>query len=238
MYAWGPTGHRVIGQVAEWYLNRKAKKALQEIMGQESLAIASTWMDEVRSDDRYDSLTDWHWVTIPDGETYADTQKNPNGDVIEAIGSVVKALKSHTLPRSKEIEYIRILVHLVGDLHQPLHVGMGTDHGGGQVQVKWFGDNTNLHHVWDSDIIDNYKLSYTELAASLHRPSKDTVQIWQQSAILDWANEDMKYRPQVYAIGDGKLGYDYAYKNWPLVEERLMMAGVRLAGILNDIYGR
>jgi hypothetical protein len=75
--AWGPTGHRATGHIANKYLNTKARKNLERILKGQSLAIASTWMDEVRSDSTFDYMTDWHWVTIPDGQTYDQTTKNP-----------------------------------------------------------------------------------------------------------------------------------------------------------------
>ncbi|MEJ2004379.1 MAG: S1/P1 nuclease, partial [Cyclobacteriaceae bacterium] len=81
-FSWGQIGHRTIGKIANQHLKNRTKRQLAQIMGHESLAIASTWMDEVRSDSNYDYMTDWHWVTIPEGKTYAETDKNPNGDII------------------------------------------------------------------------------------------------------------------------------------------------------------
>lgn len=237
--AWGPTGHRVTGAIAERYLTKKAQKKLHALLGQESLPLITTWMDEIRSDSTYTSWisADWHWVTIPEGETYDTAEKNPKGDIIATIDRMIRLLKAGGLEPAKEVEYIKILAHLVGDLHQPLHVGTGNDQGGNQAKVQWFGSGSNLHRVWDSDIIDNTKLSYTELTASLHVPDKLQVAKWQDSGPLDWAMESMSYRKQVYGIGNGKLSYEYAYWNYPIIKLRLLQAGVRLAGVLNEIYG-
>ena len=116
-------------------------------------------------------------------------------------------------------------------------MGTGTDKGGNEVKVKWFGQTSNLHGVWDSGMIDRSRLSYTELAQSLGRPPKSNILLWQQTNVWGWATESMKLRGQVYAIGDGKLGYEYSYQHWDTVKLRLLQAGVRLAGILNEIYG-
>lgn len=238
-YSWGVTGHRVTGLIAEQYLTNKARKNLRALLGGESLAMATCWMDEIRSDTILNKRIhpDWHWVTIQPGETYASSEKNPNGDIIAKAEEMVKELKAGGLPRETEIEYLRILLHLVGDMHQPLHVGRVDDKGGNEVEVKWFGRRSDLHSVWDSGMIDGTRLSYTELAASLPRPSSQQVQQWQSSSIIDWAMESSGYLDQVYDIGNGNLSYAYDYYNYPLVQLRLMQAGVRLAGLLNEVYG-
>lgn len=235
--AWGQTGHWVIGEVAETHLDTKVKRKLFEILEGESLPMASTWMDEIRSNRKYNFMSDWHWVTIPDGKTYDQTEKNSNGDIIETIERVVKELRSRQLTPVEEKERIKILVHLVGDIHQPLHVGTGDDRGGNDTRVKWFGSKSNLHRVWDSEMIDDTQLSYTELALSLSKTPKSKVKKLQNASIYDWAKESMDLREQVYAIGDGNLGYEYAFQNIKTVRKRLLEAGVRLAGLLNEIYG-
>src|SRR5688500_983268 len=125
--AWGPTGHRVIGLVAEKYLNNKARKALTKILKGQSLAMASTWMDEIRSDSAYNNMTDCHFVTIPQGLSYQEIVKNPNGDILQTLERMMAALKSPNLGPEQEIEYVKILIHLTADLHQPLHVGARLD---------------------------------------------------------------------------------------------------------------
>lgn len=236
-FAWGPTGHRTIGAIAEDHLTKKAHKAITRILGSESLAIASTWMDEVRSDSLYDHTHDWHWVTIPDSLTYAASLKNPKGDVVEAIARMSLLLRSDTVPIERKRVWLRFLIHLVGDLHQPLHAGRGDDKGGNTFQVQWFKKGTNLHRVWDSEMIDQAGLSYTELAASLDHVSSAQRKVWQQSTAAEWAQESVSYRAQVYAVQKGDdIGYKYQYANWPLVQQQLSKAGIRLAGLLNDIF--
>ncbi len=235
---WGKTGHRVVGHVAEQYLTPLAKKEIKSILGDESLAIASTWMDEIKSDSAYDHTHDWHWVTIPEGKTYAETEKNPNGDLIRALNDIITALKSGNLDKKEEAEKLKMLVHLVGDIHQPLHVGTGEDRGGNDVDVEWFWEPSNLHRVWDSEMINDSKLSYTELSSSINHPNKEQLKKWQSTSVLDWARESKQLRDQVYSLPDDRqLGYEYTYKNFDTVEERLLQAGVRLADVLNKIYG-
>ena len=131
-----------------------------------------------------------------------------------------------------------MLVHLVGDIHQPLHVGKPGDRGGNDIKVKWFRNESNLHRVWDSEMIDDTRLSYTELAGSLGKPDKITVSQWQAASVREWALEDIALRQQVYAVGNGNLGYEYSYKHFALAKHRMLQAGIRLAGVLNSIYGK
>lgn len=237
-FGWGQTGHRAVALIAERHLSAKAKKNIAKILNNESLSMVSAWMDEIRSDSTYDNTTDWHWVTIETGKTYDQSPKNPKGDVIEAIGRLTAALKKHNLDKKTEAVYLKMLIHLVGDIHQPLHVGCCDDQGGNKVKVKWFRSESNLHRVWDSEMIDDTKLSYTELADFSGEPDAATLAAWQKNSVLDWAGESIALRPQVYAIGNGSLGYKYSYKNLPNAKHRILQAGVRLAGLLNQIYGK
>jgi nuclease S1 len=237
-FSWGPTGHRVTGWIAEKYLSKKVRNRLEKILGDQSLAMASTWMDEIRSDSTFDFMVDWHWVEIPDGLSYEQTEKNPHGDIIEAVERITGALKTDTLSNEEQKAYTRILIHLVGDVHMPLHVGNGKDHGGNDIKVTWFKRESNLHTVWDRDMIDDTMLSYTELAASLENPTEYEIKAWQKSGIREWARESMALRQRVYDILNNKLGYAYSYKNLHIVRQRLLQAGVRLAGLLNEIFGQ
>lgn len=237
-FAWGQTGHRAIGAIAENHLSKKAKKQMEKLLGKESLAMASTWMDEIRSDDAYDYTHDWHWVTIPYGTTYAETQKNPDGDLIEAIERMKCTLKSDTASSESKTKALRFLVHLVGDLHQPLHVGNGTDKGGNDVKVKFFWEKSNLHRVWDSGLIEGKELSFSELTSELDRADKEDIERWQKGSVVDWAVDAQALHPQVYDFEDAeKLGYEYSYQNWPLVQQQLLKGGLRLAAVLNEVFG-
>ncbi|MEP2773963.1 MAG: S1/P1 nuclease [Fulvivirga sp.] len=237
-YGWGIIGHRAIGAIAQEYLSRKASKKIARVLKGENMAIASTWMDEIRSDEAYDHMETWHWVTIPDGMTYDQSEKAETGDALEAIERMVNKLKQGNLSEQEEAEALKILIHLVGDIHQPLHVGTGEDAGGNQVKIKWFWQSSNLHRVWDSEMIDDKKYSYTELAAAIDYTNKIQVTAWQNSTIRDWTKEAMTLRGQVYDIPeDENLKYEYLYKNWDTVKQQLLKAGVRLAGLLNEIYG-
>ncbi len=238
VFAWGQNGHRAVGLVAEQHLSKKARKKVMAVLENNSLAEVSNWMDDIKSDDAYNHTHDWHWVTIPDGMRYEEAAKNPNGDLIIKIEEIVTALKARNLPLQTEQEYLKYLVHLVGDLHQPMHVGGKDDQGGNAVKVLWFGQPSNLHRVWDSDMIDGKNLSYTELTSFLGKPAKQQVKEWQTTSVRQWAYGMMPYREAIYTLpAENKLSYRYSYEHFGTVKYCLLQGGVRLAGLLNEIYG-
>lgn len=238
-FGWGQNGHRVVGQLAEWHLNRKAQKRISALLGHESLPMVANWMDEVRSDRRYNHTAPWHYLTIEDGKSYDPSIQEKGGNAYEQLLKVIASLKEGQLSREDQIEHLKMLVHLVGDLHQPLHVGRGNDRGGNDVDVYYFSQKTNLHSVWDTKMIEGQNLSFTEIAKHLNkRADKATVHQLQAADIMQWLKEAQDIRPMVYDLPDNKrLSYEYGYKYFPVVEDRLFAAGIRLAGILNDIYG-
>lgn len=237
-YSWGQTGHRTTGYIASKHLTKKAKKNIDRILKGESLAYVSTWMDFIRSDDQYDHTHPWHYATIPDGMTYEQAGTPEEGDAIVTINRLIQELKTGNFSDYDESFALKCLIHLIGDVHQPLHVGNGNDLGGNTVKVKWFGRDSNLHRVWDTDMINNEKWSAEELANQLEGKYSDYVERWTTTNVEVWINESYELRQQVYNIPEnGMLWYPYLFENWYTVEVRLMKAGLRLAAVLNEIYG-
>ena len=235
--SWGLTGHRVIGQIAEQYLTKKAKKNVEKILSTESLADVANWMDFIKSEPSYDFMGPWHYCTIPDGKTYAEAGVPDEKDVIWAIQKFTDDLKSDTTSLETKQIALKSLVHLVGDIHQPLHVGNGEDRGGNDVKLKYFYQSSNLHRVWDSGMIDGQNLSYTEWVTKINHPTKDQIEKWQSATVLDGANDSKQLRPSVYEIGEeNSLSYRYNYDHIAQVEQQLLKSGIRLAGVLNEIY--
>ncbi|MBX2841605.1 MAG: S1/P1 nuclease, partial [Flammeovirgaceae bacterium] len=160
------------------------------------------------------------------------------GDVIVAINRLIVELESKNFSMEDELFALRCLIHLIGDIHQPLHVGNGEDRGGNDVEVEYFWEKSNLHRVWDSGIIDAQQLSYTEYAESIKYVEKDEIKTLQGSKVLDWAYESMSYRETVYDLPEHKkINYRYNFDHLAIVNKRLLQAGIRLAGVLNRIYG-
>lgn len=237
VFAWGQTGHRVVAEIAQQRLSKKAKSELAKIMGHESLVEASTWMDNIKSDTNYKHTHSWHYVGVPDGKTYADIEKSKKGDAYESILRMKAIAKDPNSTMKQKREAIRMLAHLIGDFHQPLHVGNGEDRGGNSVNIKWFYSKSNLHRIWDSEIIESKQLSYSELAKMIYHkedPNNDNL----KSTDLDvWVAENQALRAQIYTFENpDNLSYKYMYKNWPTVQQQLLKGGIRLAEVLNEIF--
>lgn len=240
-WAWGKTGHRVVGEIASKYLTKNSKNEVQKILNGHSMAEVSNFLDNIKSDpkERYDTLRPYHYVSIPDGMKYGDTNVNPKGDAIQGINIAIKKLKSKQLNAEDEAFYLKILIHLVGDIHQPLHVGRAEDLGGNKIHFNWFGKSTNLHVVWDTQMINDKLYSYTELTNIINFTTSQEVQKWQSNSIDEWTQECLKLREGIYEFDETEKQweYKYTYNHWDEVKQQLLKGGVRLAGILNDIYG-
>ncbi len=237
-FAWGPTGHRVVGLIAEYHLSKKAMKRVTAILKDETMAEASTFMDFIKSDRKYDHMSPWHYCTIPDGQTYADAGTPPEGDVIVTIERLISELKSGQFTDEDEAFALKCLIHLIGDIHQPLHVGNGKDRGGNDIKVEYFYKPSNLHRVWDSGIIEEQKYSYTEYTEWINHPTNADLVQWRNDNVRTWALESAELRTQVYDIPEnGKLSWRYNYDQIDTVNRRLLQAGVRLAYVLDMIYG-
>lgn len=234
---WGDIGHEVVGHIAEEMLTENAQKSVKRILGEESLADVSNWMDQVRFHPRFAHTATWHYCPIPMGMTYESIEKQEGGDVIWALEKTIGELKKGGLTPEQEAVNLKFLIHMVGDVHQPLHVGKDEDRGGTDVKVNWFGEATNLHSVWDNKMIESTQLSYTEFVENLVQPTQEQVRLWQTATVRDWAMESMSYRNRVYELPkNNNLDDEYLNRNLEIIELRIMQAGVRLAGVLNDIY--
>ena len=244
--AWGKTGHRVVAALADPQLSGLARAHVKELLGVDSLDEAATWPDEMRSAPEQfwqKTATPWHYVTL-NGIVYDHAPSE--GDALEALNRFRATLQDPNATLTDKKLALRFIVHLVGDLHQPLHVGKCCDKGGNEVKVKWFGRDLNLHSVWDSALVDEEQLSFTEMAAKLQRHTSNAdVIAWWDINPRDWISESAQLRETVYQEPNPKdpkarpeLSYGYVYKYTPLMEQRLKQAGVRLAAYLNDIYSR
>jgi hypothetical protein len=148
-------------------------------------------------------------------------------------------LRNPAAPKEERIQALKFLVHMIGDIHQPLHAGKRDDLGGNRVSVHWFRsvEATNLHTVWDDLIIEQEKLSFTEWTRFLDHPTAAELKEWQGSNYTAWMEESYKLRDRCYDFKpELPLSYDYVYKSLPIVKQRLLQAGVRLAGTLNGIF--
>jgi len=264
---WGANGHRAVAEIGSRHLDAEAKAAVEGILGVGALALArsATWPDEIRSDPRWDDIQTWHYVTVEDGVDFRDVVHEPQtinevGNVAEAIMFLTDVVEGDATKRAQLEGFMRargaapylgsvdaaalsLLVHFVGDVHQPLHVGRGEDAGGNGVGVSWFGSPRNLHFVWDEGLIEQQAFSFTELATVLDVASNAELAAWSDDPLGIWIQESIDLRRQVYSVqlpvevqeSLPSLGYEYAFDNTATANRRLLQGGVRLASLLNEV---
>lgn len=237
--AWGSNGHRITGAIAEQNLSGVARANVRLLLSNEDLAEASTWPDEMKSDPAtywQKEASPWHYITVKDGNAYKPADAPAEGDAITALQGFTKTLKNPDAPSTDRRLALRFIVHIIGDLHQPLHAGGGTDRGGNDFKVTWFGKPTNLHSVWDSAMIEQRSLSYSEHADWLSRSmTPEQIIAWNTADPAIWTTESIALRKTIYPQNP-ELSWDYAYQHHEEVDLRLKQAGVRIAAYLNKVF--
>lgn len=235
---WGQNGHRAIAEIAFQYLDEDVKQKIFDLLGGESMALASTFADEIKSDKKYDSYKPWHYVNMPLNSSYSEAEKNEEGDIVVGIKQCIEVLKNENTKKEEKVFHLKILIHLIGDLHQPFHIGLKEDKGGNNFRVFWFGEKTNMHRLWDSQLIESYKMSYSELAVNKFPFSATEIEKIHTTDVLEWVTETHEVTRAVYqsAQPEDNLSYAYTYKWFPVLRQQLHKAGIRLAAQLNEIY--
>ena len=233
---WGQSGHRIIGRTASLLLSHDATREVRRLLGRRSLAEISTWADEVRA--ARPATGPWHYVNIPVTERAFRPEHCPDGAcVIRTLEAQEKILADRSRPRAEREEALKWVVHLVGDMHMPLHVGDRGDRGGNDVKLEFNGRPWNLHSLWDSGMIGasgHNEEWYVVMLRNRIRQRGDLRQI-ASGSVLDWAMEshavarDVAYPflPSSLVIGDR-----YVEIATPVLEDRLLRASVRLAALL------
>ena len=266
--AWGPNGHAIIADIAQRHLDPKALHAVRQLLaleGDRNLDQVASWPDQIRKD--HPRTGPWHYVDTPlEDPGYVASRDCPRGNCIVAkLPHFVRVLGNRSASPQARLVALKWVVHLVGDIHQPLHNEDHHDKGGNMVQLVFFGEPTNLHRVWDSAMIQHalglhmnpdysIDLGAARRAAlrldrridpaqrkrwSLHGESID-------AAARQWSNHSHALAREV-AYGDlpprrerRKPGWSEHYQQqaWPVARTQLEAAGVRLADVLNRTLGR
>lgn len=241
--AWGVLGHRIVGEVADHYINNKTRKAIQQILGTESMAMTANWADFIKSDTSYNYLSSWHYVNLPENlskeATFSFLAQETEANIYNKTNEMIAILKNTNSTMDQKKLALRLLIHLIGDLHQPMHTARKEDLGGNRIQLSWFGERSNLHRVWDEGLVGFQQLSFTEYTKAINYTNKQQVKAWQQTSLNDWVYESYQICNKIYATGiknDDKLSYRYNFDWIDTVNEQLLKGGIRLAKVLNDIY--
>lgn len=242
--AWGTNGHRISGQIADSYLTPKARAAIKAILGNESIAMTSNWADFIKSDPQYKYLSSWHYIDFDKEYSYPEMQaflkQDTAVDAYTKMNFLIGELKKKNLPKANKLLALRMLIHIVEDVHQPMHTAHTDDKGGNDIKLTWFNNQTNLHSIWDSQLIDFQQLSFTEYVTWINHPTVAQRAEWQKAPISQWLYESSQIATKIYAgVKDGdKINvYKYNFDNIETLNNQLVKGGVRLAGLLNQLFG-
>lgn len=239
-FGWGQKGHDVTAYIAENHLTPTTLEAVTELLDGKSIVYWANWLDNASHTPEYAYSKTWHYKNIDDDIDFEKAPLHKDGDVVRAIYKQVEVLQNPNSSRDDQQLALKILVHLMGDLHQPMHLGHASDLGGNRWTVNYFGRDNNLHSVWDSSIPESaHKWTYTEWNNQINRATPE-----EESLILfegnpeNWGKETFDICKSVYAqTPQGtKISYDYV-ANWtPIIEAQFLKGGLRLADVLNSIF--
>jgi hypothetical protein len=240
--AWGPDGHKIVAQIAQDKLNPNALKAVSKLIPGQDLASVANWADAIKSKPEWVHTKSWHFVDIADEGDYETAEHAPDGDIIGAITDMVKVLKTPSATELEKQNALKFIVHFVGDIHQPLHVGRPDDHGGNSIKVMFMGKSMNLHSLWDSGMISKQNMDYVQYARFLQGQSTFTAPYdLPEISFSQIIEEDMSSRKEIYnfrPISEGpiKLEDGYLKRNLSTMNDRLLKGGERLSTMLNQIF--
>ncbi|MDR2511599.1 MAG: S1/P1 nuclease [Bacteroidales bacterium] len=236
-FGWSKSGHRVIGQIAEKLMTDEAITNMNAVLNDAGAAMVANWGDFVKSDPRFKQFSSWHYTNLP-----ADLSRDKfeaaaldtfSGQCIYRVIQLVDILKDNP----SDVNCLKMLIHIVGDMFQPMHLGSVYDLGGNKVPITWFGKKSNLHSLWDDGLIDGEKLSYTEYATFLLNTHKPQRIEYSPQAVFDAAWKTYQITEKIYKEKDkvsDHYKYIYAYKS--IWEQQFVDGGILLGTILQYIY--
>jgi hypothetical protein len=256
LFAWGPKGHQIVGDIARSHLNETAKRNLQSLLGDATLASVANWADDIKG--KRPETYAWHFVDIPKDagtfsqarDCYRPDEKRPSSKddhhncIVDRITMFRQVLGDANATQADRVEALKFLVHFVGDIHQPLHA-VDEARGGNDIHIVQFGSpdcgkgRCNFHFVWDIGLIEHTGLSEQDYVARIERLiASQSLQTKATGTPEDWANESFRVAQKVWLNEGGAVDEAYFQANIGVVDERLALAGLRLAAVLNEVLGK
>lgn len=238
-FAWSQKGHDTVAFIAENHFTQATADSVAALLDGKSPVYWANWLDNASHTPAYAYTKTWHYKNIDEGVAYEDAPLNEKGDVVRAVCEQVEILKSPVSTRDQKVLAFKILIHCVGDMHQPMHMGHLSDLGGNQTKVRFFNRDANLHGIWDGSIMNSgHAWTYTEWREQLDRltPEQEAAEI--QGTVDDWGRQTHAIATRVY--DKMKPGISVSYNEvaeWtPVIEQQVLRGGLRLAHLLNGIY--
>lgn len=238
-FGWGQKGHDTVAFIAENHLTETTRAAVDSILDGKSPVYWANWLDNASHTPEYAYTKTWHYKNVDADRTYDDMPANPAGDAVTAIKQQIEKLSDPATTKADAALALKVLIHVTGDMHQPMHMGHATDLGGNRVKLKYFNRDKNLHGIWDTDLLESaHRWSYTEWQQQLDRLNDVDEALTVQGSVDDWARETMEITRRCYDFFQPGINVSYnqiAY--WaPTIEQQLLRGGLRLAHLLNTIY--
>ena len=255
-FAWGPEGHRIVGDIAETRLTPTARLHVEKLLGNHDLAAVSVWADEIKSE-RPETYR-WHFVDIPSDasgfseardcyhpdDKHAYTQQDHHNCVVDRITMFEQVLADRNASQPERIEALKFLVHFVGDVHQPMHA-IGEARGGNDIHISEFGlmqcgkYPCNLHFAWDTGLIEHAGISEERYVARLDELiASRKLAVQAGGTPEEWANESFLSAKKVWLNDGGAVDETYFENDIGIANRRLALAGIRLAQMINEALGR
>ena len=236
-FGWGIEGHHMIAEIAYLLLSEPAKQKLKQYLSGSSIQNASTWMDEQKRNPAYQYLSDTHFINIVKGKLFsAPISKN---NIYTQLTEVMSELENISSLSPEKAKYdLEILIHLMGDLHQPLHVSFGEDKGGNTVNTIVGNKKMNLHFAYDIGIIELKDISTGSIIPQFAKLTADQKLGIEKGNLGDWINETRSQLLFVYGFENGTLNQDYLNKAQPIIENQILKAGIRLSYLLEKYMGK
>jgi hypothetical protein len=235
-FGWGRTGHHTIIDIAQNYVSISTFDSVNKYLTPDSWHATSTWMDELRGNSQFDYMRKWHYINVDKNQTYSPTIENGD-NVVTQLDSAIYKLKNRRNLTPEQVKLnLRVLLHLMGDLHNPLHAGYGSDRGGNDVKVIFNGKSFNLHRIWDTEIIETNPFAKDNIAYRLKKTKKSELKPLTKGNATIWFMDARAALPTVYALSTDTITTEYLQQGHPVAENLLFVAGVRLGYTLNDIF--
>ena len=237
-FGWGRIGHDAVAYIAECNLTKKAKKTIEGYLDH-SIVYYGSWMDEYRATPEYKHTTIWHTAAVDKDFRYTDAVKKDGGDVVCELENAISKLRNYkTLDDSTIIVNLKYIIHMVGDMHCPVHVKYPDLKMNYNIKIN--GKEYSYHNVWDAQVIEQtHKWHYMEWQHQLDRCSKADKEYIAKGNPRDWFHQTAVDCRVIYdmAPAGSEQGKDFLNEAHPIAEKQILKAGYRLAKVLNDLFG-
>lgn len=239
-FGWSQKGHDTVAFIAEQHLTTPTKAAVDSLLDGYSLVYWANWLDNASHTPEYAYTKTWHYKNVDAEMNFENAPKIPEGNIVDALYEQISILENPTLSKDRKSLALKMIVHFLGDIHQPMHMGRATDRGGNSHIVKFFGKPTNLHSVWDRSILESaHAWSHTEWQREIDRIDyEQMMEIVEGGSPDTWGKETYEISTEIYSSTpeETDIEYDYIARWTPTIERQLVKGGLRLADVLNSAF--